>query len=330
MANKNKTKWFNNSVTEILLKDSQPIPEGFVKGRLPKPKRIDSLIQIVSKEELYQKFIVENIKLVDLTTIFNLSHGDIRQLLNYYNIHKDPNLAAKNRDNTRSHESYVLGGKKSSETQKKNWANRSEQEKQQWAEYCKTVQDNLPPDKKEEMKYKALKWYNELSDEGKDEVNRRRKESCKKAWKLNGNEIQEKRKATEKLNRKNRLCRSKSEQLMYDCLINIYEDTQYDIRVDDRYPYYCDFYIPSKDLFIELNAHPSHGRLPYSELLFEEYNSYPKKWVDVFARRDVEKQLCATNNNLNYIMIYPQATLQDNLKINNNHELVELLYNSQK
>lgn len=325
-----KTKWYNNSKIEILLKDSEPIPEGFVKGRLPKPKKIDILKQFVSKEDLYQKFIIENIKLKDLTNIYNLSPSDIRQLLNHYNIHKDPKLQAKNRKYTRTHEQSILIGKKSSETQKKRWLNKTEQEKQDWANYCRQVQNNLPYEKKEMMKINSIKWYNELSEKDKLKVNEQRRQSCKSTWTLNGDEIQAKRKITEKINRKNRLCRSNAEQLMYNVLTTIYEDVQYDVKVDDRYPYYCDFYIPCEDLFIELNAHPSHGRLPYSELLFEEYNSYPNKWVDVFARRDVEKQSCAKENHLNYIMIYPEASLEDNIRINHNHKLVELLYNSQK
>ena len=32
---------------------------------------------------------------------------------------------------------------------------------------------------------------------------------------------------------------------------------------DDRYPFACDFYIPSLDLFIECNYHWTHGGKPY-------------------------------------------------------------------
>lgn len=65
-----------------------------------------------------------------------------------------------------------------------------------------------------------------------------------------------------KKNRKERVCRTAIEQKVYNKLIEIYPDLLYDVKVDDRYPYFVDFYIPSKDLFIELNAHPSHGTRP--------------------------------------------------------------------
>ena len=62
----NKVKWYNNSEKEIQLKDSDPIPKGFVKGRLPRPKKVDYLKTVISKEDLYNKFIVENIPFKEL------------------------------------------------------------------------------------------------------------------------------------------------------------------------------------------------------------------------------------------------------------------------
>lgn len=127
---------------------------------------------------------------------------------------------------------------------------------------------------------------------------------------------------------KKRLCRTIVEQLVYEALIVAYKDVQYDIRVDDRYPYFCDFYIPSSDLFIELNAHPSHGILPYDMMKFEDYSNLPNKWVDVFARRDVEKLKKAKDSNINYLRIYPQASIYDNYRLNNNkfEDIVNICY----
>jgi hypothetical protein len=83
---------------------------------------------------------------------------------------------------------------------------------------------------------------------------------------------------------------------------------------DNRYPFSCDFYIKSLDLFIELNIHPSHG-----EHLFDENNKEDSKlleqlkiensnWsnmiVDVWSRRDVEKYNYVIKNNLNCKFIY--------------------------
>ena len=85
---------------------------------------------------------------------------------------------------------------------------------------------------------------------------------------------------------------------------------------DERYPFACDFYIKSEDLFIELNAHWTHGPHPFDksnradiELLTlwkskaTETNMYSVA-IDVWTRRDVLKQNVAKINNLNYITIY--------------------------
>lgn len=114
-------------------------------------------------------------------------------------------------------------------------------------------------------------------------------------------------------------------------MIQKFPSLQYDVRVDERYPYFCDFYIEELDLFIELNAHQSHGRVPIDMMSVDEYSLLPNKYVDVFARRDVEKYTKAKENKLNYIRIYPQATLNENYKINNNKnkEIIDICYRSQ-
>ena len=326
---KKKVKWFNNSIKEIQISEDEPIPEGFVKGRLPKPKKIDSLVLKASKEVLFEKYILQNMPFKDLSAEFNITDKDARILLSHYKIKKDPMQARKNNNYTRTHEQSVEIGKKSRATQQRKWENKSVEEKEAWSNKCKEAQAKVSAETKKKKTEEYLTWWYGLSDQERAEINTKRKNSCKKAWQDYGDDIQARKKKTEKENRKNRLCRSVAEQKLFDVLIKCYQDTIYDIRVDDRYPYYVDFYIPSEDLFIELNAHPSHGRLPISKLSVEEYSKYPQKWLDVFARRDVEKQQCALKNKLNYIMIYPSATLEENKMINNNHELIELLYNSQ-
>lgn len=88
---------------------------------------------------------------------------------------------------------------------------------------------------------------------------------------------------------------------------------------DSRYPYNCDFYIKSEDLFIELNYHQSHGAHPYDpnsiedHKLLEEWRAKQNKdgeknqyWMyeDVFTIKDPEKLKYAIKNKLNYLMIY--------------------------
>lgn len=85
---------------------------------------------------------------------------------------------------------------------------------------------------------------------------------------------------------------------------------------NDRYPYRCDFYIVEDDLFIELNAHWSHGGHPFDPSNKEDIEKL-KEWQEkaktskfyanaiiTWTIRDVEKQKCAKEHNLNYITIY--------------------------
>ena len=91
------------------------------------------------------------------------------------------------------------------------------------------------------------------------------------------------------------------------------------------YMFECDFYIPSEDLFIELNAHPSHGKHPFvgdvpDNLLLEELRKHNTPWnnkvIETWTQRDVEKLTIARQNKLNYIVIYPKTSIFDNVSFN--------------
>lgn len=109
---------------------------------------------------------------------------------------------------------------------------------------------------------------------------------------------------------------SKPEEDYYKLLVNQYgeNDVIRHYRDDSRYPYECDFYIKSQDLFIELNLHPSHYTHPYDETCDEDiqFLNYLKQqntpWstmiINVWSQRDVAKVQCAIRNNLNYKQIY--------------------------
>lgn len=111
---------------------------------------------------------------------------------------------------------------------------------------------------------------------------------------------------------------SSFEEKLYKLLISYFsvDDVIREYCDDTRYPFHCDFYIKSKDLFIELNLHPSHNNHPYDEnnkddvaekeLLIESNTDWNNMIVDVWTKRDVEKLSFAIKNNLNYVTIYTQ------------------------
>ena len=81
-----------------------------------------------------------------------------------------------------------------------------------------------------------------------------------------------------------------------------------------EYPYSCDFYFPSKDLYVEIQAHWTHGGHPYNKNNIEDINII-EKWkakntkyfnnaINTWTVRDVNKRNTATQNNLNYVEIF--------------------------
>ena len=131
---------------------------------------------------------------------------------------------------------------------------------------------------------------------------------------LKSKEIKEKQLNT--LRRNGNFNSSKAEEEFYIIACNCFgaDNVIREYNKDTRYPFCCDFYIPSEDLFIELNLHPSHGEHPFDanneedvkllETLEEKDDDWSRMIIDVWANRDVKKIQTAVSNNLNYITIY--------------------------
>lgn len=101
------------------------------------------------------------------------------------------------------------------------------------------------------------------------------------------------------------------------------DDVQCSIKVDERYPYHVDFYIKSRDLFIEMNVDASHQKHwfdPESEedaarlaILQERADGLnrPSRYrnnIRVWTELDPEKRVCAKKNNLNYLVFWDGST----------------------
>lgn len=111
---------------------------------------------------------------------------------------------------------------------------------------------------------------------------------------------------------------SKDEEALYKELVDKYgKDNVIRQYYDkDRYPFSCDFYIPSEDLFIELNRFWHHGSHPFDKTskddidLLEEWkskasdNNQYAEAIKTWTIRDVKKIETARQNNLNYQLIY--------------------------
>ena len=137
------------------------------------------------------------------------------------------------------------------------------------------------------------------------------KDRTSKQWEI----IKQKEYKTKKSN--NSFNISKPEELYYEYLLTIYDkdDILRQYR-SEKYPFSCDFYIKSEDLYIECNYSWTHGPHPFNfsdekdRQLLEEWelksknSDYYKNAIYTWTDLDVRKQEIAKNNNLNYITLY--------------------------
>lgn len=86
----------------------------------------------------------------------------------------------KGRKSTRSHESYVQGGKKSSDTQKKSWQMKSDEERESWKQLMK---DSHGEEFCKKISLINKNYQAQLSDEERKEKNAQRSISCSNWWK---------------------------------------------------------------------------------------------------------------------------------------------------
>lgn len=133
--------------------------------------------------------------------------------------------------------------------------------------------------------------------------------------KYNWNDIVNKMNITKRQN--NTFNKSKTEEDFYMILIDKYgQDNVIRQYRSTEYPYNCDFYIKSLNLYIECTFHWTHGGHEFDknnpsdiEKLNEWKNKaksskYYKNAIKTWTIRDVEKKNIAKNNDLNYVVIY--------------------------
>lgn len=108
---------------------------------------------------------------------------------------------------------------------------------------------------------------------------------------------------------------SKSEEIFYLKLASFFGENDVKRQYkSNEYPYNCDFYIMSLDLYIEFNGHWTHGDRfynddeLYTQLFMTRLNSntgsYYKKAKYVFSKLDVDKYMVAKQNGLNYLVFW--------------------------
>lgn len=118
---------------------------------------------------------------------------------------------------------------------------------------------------------------------------------------------------------------SQGEEVLYEMLVAYFgkDDVYRNMLVDNRYPYHVDFYIKSRDLFIELNGDMSHyfhwfnlnserdqqvvqswtENMHRLESQTGKKSRY-RKYIETWTGSDVLKRECARKNQLNYLVFW--------------------------
>lgn len=114
-------------------------------------------------------------------------------------------------------------------------------------------------------------------------------------------------------------CTSSSEENLYLLLVERFgkSDVVRQYRKDPRYPFACDFYVKSRDMFIELNGTWTHGGHWYDPANGTDRqvlsvwsnkvhggNEYYKSAVHTWTVADVRKRETARGANLNYVVFW--------------------------
>lgn len=123
-----------------------------------------------------------------------------------------------------------------------------------------------------------------------------------------------------KMKKKNGTCSSsKAEEQMYKELVQMFglNEVKRNYSEDERYPFHCDFYIASHDIFIELNGTWFHGCHPFEANNPEDLkllnlwkmraaNNHPayQDAIKIWTVIDPLKRQTAEKNGLNYFVFW--------------------------
>ena len=155
------------------------------------------------------------------------------------------------------------------------------------------------------------------------EVKAKQKSGVRKAFEERKEEMLQKANATKKKNHSFKS--SRAEKYVLQLLQLVFSDVQYQY-FSEEYPFTCDFYIPSLNLYIEYNGTWTHGGRYFdenNESCIEQLNAWKEKAktsdfyknaIDTWTIRDVKKRQCAIDNKLNWLAFYSIDDVENFLK----------------
>lgn len=273
----------------------------------------------ITEEKLKQKYLIENKSMNEVCLLYNISRTTLKRLLKKFNLHKSADKSLEIRKNTNRKKFGVdyclqnqLCKEKAKNTCKKKYGTDN------------AMQSNLI---QQRLQKALLEKYGEINVFKVDEIKDKIKHSCLTKYGEDNFaktcEFKEKCHITKTKNKSFNI--SQPEENFYKLLVdrfgNLDVERQYNTLVEEhnnRYPFDCDFYIRSLDLFIELNLSWTHGEHSFNPNNKEDitkladlknkamYSKYYRNAINVWTVRDPLKLKVAKENNLNYLVFYTE------------------------
>ena len=287
---KTNKKWYHNNEGKLIkLAPEDKIPEGFISGKGPTGK------------PAWSRGLTKNTD----PRVARISEGGKNKKVTSWNKGQtkstNPKLAEIGKNISKSKEG-VPNPKRSRPDSEETRRKKSESRMG-----CKSWSKGLTKENNESLmsisnKLKNHTFNKNLSSERREEINQKIYNTMKKNNSFNS---------------------SKGEDELYKILINKFgkEDIETQYNKDPRYPFHCDFYIKSKDLFIEYQGAFEHGPHPFNPnneedlKLVEEWEEKanikgPKSrywnYINWWTIKDPLKLKYLRDNKLNFVLIYPR------------------------
>ena len=262
----------------------------------------------INRNQLYQLYIIDNLTISEIAFKLNLSIRTITYLLKREHIKKD-RKAVTQTTITNNLKKYGVSctlqleevNKKARNTCIKKYGH--EYSLQNKEIYRKVINTNL-------------KKYGVTCTAKVKEFIEKRESTCIKRYGCK-NPIQNskiRKKSYETKKKRHTVNSSKPEKFIKEALEKTFEDVKYQYR-SKEYPFNCDFYIPTLDLYIEYQGHWTHGGKAFkgTEDDIKVLNKWKEKSntkpaylsaIDVWTIRDPKKREIVKENKLNWIEFF--------------------------
>ena len=283
---------------------------------------------VITKEQLEELYIKQNLSTKEIVKLLKISRATLFNLFKEYDIEKPLEMIQSRKKQTNIKKYGCENPMQNKEIQEKvkktiKRENVVEKRKQTCKERYGVDFVSQNKDIKTKIKISVEKAYSTGKPQEKIKQTFLKHYNTTNPFKLD--KVKEKSYQTKKQNNTLLINNSKEEEQAYQLFLTKFDKEdiirQYKSKL---YPFKCDFYIKSLDLYIEYNGSHYHGRVPFDEnnlihqkVLQELLAKQPKRdeqlWhmIRVWTKDDPLKRETAKKNNLNWIEFWSLQEVED-------------------